>query len=172
MRWAVRIPDDKPLTAGEFRQVLREAASEILRDRGMGYKNRKRHKQKTRRPRGVPAIDAMLEAGARVEREFVDDQRIYVIGARNHPVKVGIAIDVEKRLSELQTGNPHKLRIFAKAYAPVGYRAREIEGRVHRALASCHTHGEWFDVTPDEAEECLRHIIDNLRPRTTSCPAE
>lgn len=65
---------------------------------------------------------------------------VYVITDGEH-FKIGVAVDPMKRLSELQTGNPHRLalRFFYETH-----RAREIEQAAHTRLANLRMVGEWF----------------------------
>lgn len=55
------------------------------------------------------------------------------------PVKIGMAVDPEKRCCDLQTGNPEKLHVRV---AVPGDRA--LEGELHRRFKEWHLHGEWF----------------------------
>lgn len=65
---------------------------------------------------------------------------VYAMGCASGPIKVGWAVDPEKRRRELQTGNPE--RLFVLAIEP-GDRQRETAA--HTRLAAARVHGEWFE---------------------------
>lgn len=67
---------------------------------------------------------------------------IYVIGC-NEFVKIGIAGNVRKRLSELQVGNPYPLRLYGHWKA--GEAVKE-EAALHALLSPHQERGEWFKL--------------------------
>lgn len=156
------VPDRRPLTAGEVRNMLREHASELLReDREKkaailaknGPRRKKRKKPMWLRREGlVQAAIARREAQA--PRRYV-----YVIGSAGHPVKIGIAINPERRLKALQTGCPHRLRLYTAVAVPEGCRARAVELACHKELVDHQTTGEWFDISAYEALEVINSVI-------------
>lgn len=80
---------------------------------------------------------------------------MYVIGGRSRPggrrwVKIGIANDVARRLSDLQTGNPDPLELLA-----VGPGGRVVEQLLHVRYGDQHVRGEWFELEPGQ----LRHLV-------------
>jgi hypothetical protein len=70
-------------------------------------------------------------------------------------VKIGISKDPYKRLKELQTGNPFELALFAFAWVGSYTAARTLELAVHVALAPFRLVGEWFGITPEDAERTI-----------------
>lgn len=59
-------------------------------------------------------------------------------------IKIGVAIDVEARLTLLQTGNSQELRVIggiAGSYA--------LERRIHDEFESAWVRGEWFKPTSE-----------------------
>lgn len=75
---------------------------------------------------------------------------VYFIEAANVAmVKIGIAKNVEKRLVDLQTASPVKLRIIATL--PGGMK---LEKELHRQFGHLRSHGEWFHLT----DEILTYI--------------
>lgn len=76
---------------------------------------------------------------------------VYFVAADGLPqfVKIGWAGDVAKRLSELQTGNPFRLRILGTVYG-----GRDVEVHYHHEFASYRVRpgGEWFHLTGALAE--------------------
>jgi hypothetical protein len=77
-------------------------------------------------------------------------------------VKVGRSKDVHRRLKQLQTGSPHRLRLIMHAPGE-GHREREIHRRMERGRTRWD--GEWFEEDtlaelPDDLYEKLLHIED------------
>ena len=70
---------------------------------------------------------------------------IYVIqaGGEDGPVKIGLTYDPEKRLAELQTGNPEILTLLRVLE---GDAAREAE--IHSMFSHLKIRGEWFHFAP------------------------
>lgn len=60
------------------------------------------------------------------------------------PVKIGIAVDVEKRRRQVQTGNPEPVRIVASLP-----HASDMEKVLHRRFARYRMQGEWFQPAPE-----------------------
>jgi hypothetical protein len=86
---------------------------------------------------------------------------VYVIGAYQQSVKVGLSECPEKRLADLQTSNPAKLRLHFKAEVAPD-KVRFVEMQAHKALSGKRLAGEWFDCSPDEAEQAIKAIIAAL----------
>lgn len=74
---------------------------------------------------------------------------IYVIGGDCPPYKVGISKDPEKRLRNLQTGHPHKLRIHLLKQTDAT-RTKLLETTIHHNMKMHKTNGEWFDLSLDK----------------------
>lgn len=85
------------------------------------------------------------------------DVYVYVISAFGIPVKVGFAADVEKRLRQLQTGNPDLLRVHGSVAVGAGL-APAVERTAHRKLADHHHRGEWFFIS---AEHAIQTVIES-----------
>lgn len=62
--------------------------------------------------------------------------------------KVGVATNVTRRLSGLQTGHASGLTLVVSWFFQD---AAAVEAEVHRMLAPLRTKGEWFDVSPEQA---------------------
>lgn len=71
--------------------------------------------------------------------------KVYFLADAQKPkfVKIGVAVDPQRRLFELQTGNPHTLEI--KATTNGGY---HLESALHRAFKDEWHKGEWYVLTP------------------------
>jgi T5orf172 domain len=79
------------------------------------------------------------------------DQFMYVIAANSEgPVKLGISADPDQRVRELQTGHPEPLKVLHRE--PVDTeRVRLFERLLHRDNNHHRLHGEWFDLTVEQA---------------------
>ena len=58
-------------------------------------------------------------------------------------IKIGSAVDIDRRLSQLQTGNSSKLEVIDVIEDVYG----EVETEIHSRLAKYRLDGEWF--SPD-----------------------
>lgn len=87
---------------------------------------------------------------------------IHAIGTSR--IKIGHSVEPEKRLKELQTGSPYKLRLIESWPG-----TKADERRAHTCLSQYRQTGEWFDVPPfirlrireliaNQAGNCYRHI--------------
>lgn len=84
---------------------------------------------------------------------------IYVITCGSEFLKVGVAVDPSKRLKELQTGAPLRLRLYQAIKIDTAKLAYKYEKAVHRQLAPFATAGEWFKVAPPIAVEAITFVI-------------
>lgn len=89
---------------------------------------------------------------------------IYIISSKNSPVKIGITHDCEERLRNLQTGHSEKLTIHHRELVDKN-KARILEQIIHKQLNYKRTHGEWFDISIDDAikqvQWCLIRFEDD-----------
>ena len=58
--------------------------------------------------------------------------------------RIGIAVDVKKRLYEIQTDNPNKLKLLGVAKFSSEKAVRKFEKRMHVMFATQRIRGEWF----------------------------
>ncbi len=73
---------------------------------------------------------------------------VYVIeckSVRPYPVKIGVATSPEKRILELQTGNPYPLKLIASIPFVDRKFAYEFESFVHKGNTKSSVGGEWFN---------------------------
>lgn len=83
-------------------------------------------------------------------------QFVYVIkNPLNETVKIGVAHDVEKRISQLQTGAGVELELIYQSM--VCSNAFSIERDVHAHFEQYRTFGEWFKVSPTEVIDYLEN---------------
>jgi hypothetical protein len=85
---------------------------------------------------------------------------VYVMTGGPRHVKIGISIDVEKRLHGIQTGCPFRVELVKTWQTD---RAQKIEIRAHEILRKYRSAGEWFDVPPAVAVMTVEALVD--RPR-------
>lgn len=70
---------------------------------------------------------------------------VYFIGIRGHPhlFKIGKSTNCERRLKQLQTGNPNELYI---ARIILHSKPFELESSLHKYFATRRRRGEWFYI--------------------------
>ncbi len=95
---------------------------------------------------------------------------VYVIGPPGSGrVKIGTSLNPQKRLKELQTGNPDRLEVLWAA--PGG---RDLESALHRTFSAYRIEGEWFDfgtIEPVGAIPRAVHSYLNPKPRGQAAAA-
>jgi len=89
---------------------------------------------------------------------------IYIIEG-NNAYKVGESKNPNKRLKQLQTGNPCRLKLI-KVYENLEY-GKIIEKILHEKLDFCNVDGEWFQCDLEK----ICKIIDNTLERLNSYDA-
>lgn len=96
-------------------------------------------------------------------------QKLYIIRCGDtHLFKIGISKDPEKRIKQLQTGNPNLLKLlyqFAVA-EKIPVPASKIEATIHSFLKEYHNKhviNEWFELTNDEVVNIAKCLIENFK---------
>ncbi len=69
------------------------------------------------------------------------------------PIKIGRTKSFKRRMSNLQTGNPVKLRLLAYIEST---ESAALEAKLHREFCQKRGNGEWFDI---EAEEIIPFLL-------------
>ncbi len=70
---------------------------------------------------------------------------VYFLRSENEgEIKIGYAVDVEKRVKQLQTGHPQKLKVMATLKGDM-----ELEKDIHDKFYKHRLNGEWFEPHPD-----------------------
>lgn len=72
---------------------------------------------------------------------------VYFIEAgsfRKSPVKIGVTIDIDARIKNLQTGNPYPLKCKALIECKSRKEAYNLESYLHHRLKRFRLEGEWF----------------------------
>lgn len=80
------------------------------------------------------------------------------------PVKIGISGNPWSRVNALQAGCPSGYLYLYHAFCLANRElARSLEQHFHRWQDAKRIHGEWFELSPDEALSLLRtHVIASL----------
>lgn len=86
------------------------------------------------------------------EQEFAIQNLVYVLrNGENLECKIGITDNLNRRLSQLQTGCPHNLVIEHIFYHPHREMVKKIERVLHRYYEKqgkkVRSNGEWFNLT-------------------------
>lgn len=80
--------------------------------------------------------------------------------------KVGISVNVERRIRELQTGSPHLIELLALKWCgnPARHndQASAIERQIHKEVSEYNSYDEWFRLPPGE----YQRIIDKYKFQT------
>jgi hypothetical protein len=75
--------------------------------------------------------------------------KIYIIESGGY-YKIGVSINVENRLSQIQTSTPHDVTLVAKVSVKNNSAGR-VETALHQYYSPVHKNGEWFNLSPREA---------------------
>jgi hypothetical protein len=83
---------------------------------------------------------------------------LYLLGCHNF-YKIGIADNVQKRLCQLQIGNPYPIELLATLSAK-RYECEDIETALHDGLIErgYHVRGEWFELDELNVQEILHAL--------------
>ena len=86
---------------------------------------------------------------------------VYLAASRGSPglLKIGHTKgDPQKRIAQLQTGSPHRIRLVHAIAVPDPL---AVERRLHRHFAAVRKQGEWFQVTASEARRAMYAIAED-----------
>jgi hypothetical protein len=84
------------------------------------------------------------------------ETNIYFLRDPDGAIKIGKAVDVEKRIQALQSGNPRQLTTLLVVHAP-----RRLEFELHRRFEASRLQGEWFASSP-ELLDCIASLRDGV----------
>ena len=99
--------------------------------------------------------EAALCARSKMPSAYSGCSFVYAIGDGHGHVKIGVADNVEKRLGQLQTGNPHRLYLIAYLPLPNRFDADRVERTAHGGEDLERLCGEWFRMSDFCAFEVL-----------------
>lgn len=84
---------------------------------------------------------------------------LYVItDDRRETCKIGYSEDPDRRVAELNVGNPLRLLVEHRVRVPE-HRARAMERKLHFELGHCRVQGEWFRVPARRAAGLLDFCV-------------
>lgn len=89
-------------------------------------------------------------------------------GDKSGAIKIGVADNVDRRLSELQTANHAELTVISIMPCESKQRAYTLEKRLHSAFSKENIRGEWFEstVSMKRADKILTKIAKKKDRRT------
>lgn len=106
------------------------------------------------------AHNAMFADGS-ASRDGTPVGTIYFVRASNTTrVKIGWASDLKRRLSELQTASPFKLKLLASFAGTMG-----DEQQLHLRFREDRLHREWFNLSNEMRQYLSERGVSGLRPR-------
>ena len=85
---------------------------------------------------------------------------VYAITDGNDHHKIGKAVNVGKRIKQLQTGNGRKLKLAAYLPCPCEFTAYRVEAAAQRSLSEFQAMGEWFCCNTSNAVQALYEGAD------------
>jgi predicted GIY-YIG superfamily endonuclease len=88
---------------------------------------------------------------------------VYAIASENNAVKIGRARQPVKRMAHFQTGHYQQLTLAYSQPSTDDSQASLIERFVHHLLREKRMAGEWFAVTPDEAQRAIVEAASRVR---------
>ena len=89
---------------------------------------------------------------------------VYIIQSghkKNSPVKIGMSDDPEKRIKQLQTGNPLELRILLSIRCKSREHAFSLENTLHSLLASSNIMNEWFSMCRSRMFKTINELAND-----------
>jgi len=91
--------------------------------------------------------------------ENIKNTSVYLIKAgQTDNYKIGIATDIEKRLSNLQTAHYEKLLLIHSAEYSTRFIALSVEGYLHEKYNEFNTIGEWFKFDLSHIEKIKEEL--------------
>ena len=85
----------------------------------------------------IPEVDAKFRC---------DESKVYVVKCGDF-VKIGRARNVEQRMRDIQSANPHTIELLF-----VSFGGNEVEKELHRRFAAYKHRDEWFRLEGEVAE--------------------
>lgn len=152
------VPDHRPEEVNRNLPISRDSAELATFKRACGLASR--------RYAGHQFLLAQAVLERADELEWGTPTNIYlVLDARSSAVKIGIAVDVKRRLNSLQHANPNQLELVD--WAPGTY---ALERFLHGWLSEHRIRGEWFTLHHEVLIVCelicsagdMRRLMDDL----------
>lgn len=98
-----------------------------------------------------------VENAYKAIQSIIDDLKyLYIIKPKGLSYyKIGVAVDVDKRMKSLQTGCPAELHcIYKKEFN----KTIKLERMIHKKYKNKNTYGEWFKFNKQELEELINTL--------------
>lgn len=99
------------------------------------------------------------DAKKRNKRHCKKHTVIYLVAAGSeegkYPVKIGVTRSLERRLSNLQTGNPYKITLLAQLLVPNNI-AYKVESEIHKRLGQYLMRGEWYLLEKEQTHRLIQ----------------
>lgn len=115
----------------------------------------------------VTSINRTLPQRGVGRGEAIKRERVYFArsGVRG-PIKIGRTVyPVERRLKELQIGNPRKIELLGWCFG-----GADLEASLHAEFAHLHLQGEWFQSSP-ELTATIRELHNKRRRPDSDSPS-
>src|SRR5215207_8961251 len=87
---------------------------------------------------------------------------VYVIGPKDGPYKIGMTMDIERRLKQLQYRSKVDLIIHFKAEVPTRKHATIVEAIAHEYVRANCLSGEWFACPLERAQEGIEKGLNGI----------
>lgn len=84
------------------------------------------------------------------------NKKLYVMQCNNF-IKIGVSDNPERRIKDLQTGNPYEIKLLL---AIDDYDAYGLENQFHKYFKNINSIGEWFEV-----DENVKYFVKYLKIR-------
>lgn len=159
MRYQTALRPDRPSIHGFLRFLAGLRESVKPPKNGRNGQNRLESTKPSRNSPGIVATLFTLGERMRSPRSLIDAKdrdyvRLYVISCDRF-LKVGLAKDIEKRISAAALLNPFPLRMVMSRRVSRNI-ARSVERRAHELLKPWHHDREWFTAPIEEVREAIR----------------
>lgn len=84
------------------------------------------------------------------DRKLTSYPKVYVLITKDFEyIKIGTALDIKKRMSNIQSGCPFDLTLWIAIATPL---ARGIESGLHDVFCDYQLRGEWFHLPKDQLD--------------------
>jgi hypothetical protein len=82
---------------------------------------------------------------------------VYFVQHNSGPIKIGVAIDIERRVDELQIANPFPVFLLGSIWFDEVREAYRCERELHFKFKDCRVRGEWFEPS----ESLVAYMSEN-----------
>ena len=90
-------------------------------------------------------------------------KHVYIMRGGENYYKVGVAVNVNSRLSSIKTSNPFKVELVASRFLE---NAETVESSIHKRLVEfrAEAQNEWFVLTASQVLELTIHLASHRQP--------